>query len=153
MTLKIGDKAPDFTLKSDSGKDISLSSFRGKKVILYFYPADDTAGCTKQACGFRDNYAAIQKADAVVLGVSPDSVESHVKFIKKYHLNFPLLSDPDHAVADSYGAWGEKTSFGKTYEGLIRSHAVIDPKGKIADIQIGIKPDASVEQAVKSVSL
>lgn len=153
MTLKIGDKAPDFTLKSDSGKDISLSSFRGKKVILYFYPADDTAGCTKQACGFRDNYAAIQKADAVVLGVSPDTVESHVKFIKKYHLNFPLLSDPDHAVADSYGAWGEKTSFGKTYEGLIRSHAVIDPKGKIADIQIGIKPDASVEQAVKSVSL
>lgn len=152
MTLKIGDKAPDFTLKSDSGKDITLSSFRGKKVILYFYPADDTAGCTKQACGFRDNYDAIQKAGAVVLGVSPDSVESHVKFIKKYHLNFPLLSDPNHVVADSYGAWGEKSSFGKTYEGLIRSHAVIDPDGKIADIQIGIKPDASVEQAVAHVT-
>lgn len=152
MTLKIGDKAPDFTLASDSGQDVKLSSFRGKKVILYFYPADDTAGCTKQACGFRDNYDAIQNAGAVVLGVSPDSVESHVKFIKKYHLNFPLLSDPDHKVADSYGAWGEKTSFGKTYEGLIRSHAVIDPNGKIADIQIGIKPDASVEQAVARVT-
>ncbi len=152
MTLKIGDKAPDFKLKSDSGQDVTLSSFKGKKVILYFYPADDTAGCTKQACGFRDNYDAIQKAGAVVLGVSPDTVESHIKFIKKYQLNFPLLSDPDHAVAGSYGAWGEKTSFGVTREGLIRSHAIIDPQGKIADIQIGIKPDASVESAVNSVT-
>lgn len=151
MPLKIGDRAPDFKLKSDSGQDVTLSSFKGKKVILYFYPADDTPGCTKQACGFRDNYAAIQKADSVVLGVSPDSVASHVKFINKYHLNFPLLSDPDHVVAESYGAWGEKTTFGRTYEGLIRSHAVIDPQGKIADIQIGVKPDASVELAVNHV--
>ena len=152
MALAISDKAPDFKLASDSGEIVSLSDFKGKNVILYFYPQDDTPGCTKQARGFRDNFSTIQRADAVVLGVSPDSVASHVKFKKKEHLPFPLLSDPDHAVADMYGAWGEKTSFGRTYVGLIRSHAVIDEKGRIADIQIGIKPDASVEQAVASVT-
>jgi peroxiredoxin Q/BCP len=151
MSLKIGDRAPDFELVSDTGEKVKLSDYRGKKVILYFYPKDDTPGCTRQACGFRDNYKAIQASDAVVLGVSPDSVKSHVKFKQKEKLPFPLLSDPDHAVADTYGAWGEKSMYGKTYMGLIRSHAVIDPKGKIADIQIGIKPEASVEQAVDKV--
>jgi peroxiredoxin Q/BCP len=151
MSLKIGDRAPDFELVSDTGEKVKLSDYRGKKVILYFYPKDDTPGCTRQACGFRDNYKAIQASDAVVLGVSPDSVKSHVKFKQKEKLPFPLLSDPDHAVADTYGAWGEKSMHGKTYMGLIRSHAVIDPKGKIADIQIGIKPEASVEQAVDKV--
>lgn len=152
MALAIGDKAPNFSLASDTGEIVSLSDFKGKKVILYFYPQDDTPGCTKQACGFRDNYATIQRADAVVLGVSPDSVASHVKFKKKENLPFPLLSDPDHAVADTYGAWGEKTNYGRTYIGLIRSHVIIDEKGKIADIQIGIKPEASVSQAVEAVS-
>lgn len=152
MALAVGDKAPDFKLTSDSGEVVSLADFRGKKVILYFYPKDDTPGCTKQACGFRDNYKAIQRADAVVLGVSPDSVASHVKFKKKEKLPFSLLSDPDHKVADTYGAWGEKTNYGRTYMGLIRSHVVIDEKGRIADIQIGIKPEASVTQAVESVS-
>lgn len=152
MSLKIGDKAPDFKLKSDTNQDVKLSSFRGKKVILYFYPADDTPGCTKQACDFRDNYAIITNADAVVLGVSPDSVESHVKFVKKYHLNFPLLSDPDHKVADMYGAWGSKTSFGKTYEGLIRTHVVIDEKGKITDIRVGVKAKESAALAVEKLT-
>lgn len=152
MTLKIGDQAPDFKLKSDSGQDVKLSSFRGKKVILYFYPEDDTAGCTQQACDFRDNYALIHNADAVVLGVSPDSIESHVKFIKKYNLNFPLLSDPDHKVADMYGAWGEKNSFGKKYTGLIRTHVVIDEKGKITDIRVGVKAKESAALAVEKLT-
>lgn len=152
MALAVGDKAPDFKLTSDSGEVVSLADFRGKQVILYFYPKDDTPGCTKQACGFRDNYKTIQRADAVVLGVSPDSVASHIKFKKKEKLPFPLLSDPDHKVAEIYGAWGEKTNYGRTYTGLIRSHVVIDEKGKIADIQIGIKPEASVTRAVASVT-
>lgn len=135
MPLEIGDKAPDFELKSDSGEKVKLSSLRGKKVILYFYPADDTPGCTTQACDFRDNFAALQGADAVVLGVSPDSVETHVKFKKKYDLNFALLSDPDHKVAERYGAWGEKNNYGKKYIGLIRSHFVIDEKGKLLDVR------------------
>lgn len=152
MALQIGDNAPDFKLKSDSGETIKLSSFRGKKVILYFYPEDDTPGCTKQACGFRDNFAAIHEAGAVVLGVSPDSVESHVKFKEKYHLNFPLLSDPDHSVAEQYGAWGEKNNYGRKYTGLIRSHVVIDPKGKIVDIRNGVKAEVSVKLAVEKVA-
>lgn len=152
MALQIGDKAPDFALKSDSGETVKLSQFRGKQVILYFYPADDTPGCTKQACGFRDNYAALAQAGAVVLGVSPDSVESHVKFKEKYHLNFPLLSDPDHKVAEMYGAWGEKNNYGRKYVGLIRSHAVIDPKGKITDIRNGVKAEQSVKLAVEHVT-
>jgi peroxiredoxin Q/BCP len=152
MTLKIGDTAPDFELESDSGAKVKLSDFRGKKVILYFYPKDDTPGCTKQACGFRDNYARIQSSDAVVLGVSPDSVKSHVKFKNKEKLPFPLLSDPDHVVTEKYGAWGEKSMYGRKFMGVIRSHVVIDPNGKIADIQLNVKPEASVDLAVKQVS-
>ena|SRR5258708_38442292 len=152
MALKIGDKAPNFNLKSDSGEMVKLSSLRGKQVILYFYPEDDTPGCTKQACGFRDNYSAIQKAGAVVLGVSPDDIPSHIKFKEKFHLNFPLLSDPDHAIAEQYGAWGEKNNHGKKYTGLIRSHVVIDPHGKITDIRNGIKAEDSVRLATEAVT-
>lgn len=151
MALEVGDKAPDFKLKSDSGETIKLSSFKGKKVILYFYPADDTPGCTKQACDFRDNFTALQHADAVVLGVSPDSVESHVKFKQKYDLNFPLLSDPDHQVAESYGAWGEKNNYGKKYIGLIRSHFVIDEKGKLLDIRRKVSAKDSMRLALQAL--
>lgn len=151
MALEIGDKAPDFKLKSDSGETVKLSSFKGKKVVLYFYPADDTPGCTKQACDFRDNFSALQGADAVVLGVSPDSVESHVKFKKKYDLNFPLLSDPDHKVAETYGAWGEKNNYGKVYIGLIRSHFVIDEKGKLIDIRRRVSAKDSVRLALEAL--
>ena len=152
MALKIGARAPDFKLLNERGEQIKLSSFKGKRVILYFYPKDDTPGCTKQACGFRDNYATIQNADALVLGISPDSVESHAKFIKKYSLPFTLLSDSDHVVAEKYGAWGEKSMYGKKYMGIIRSHIVIDENGKIADIQIGIKPEDSVNSAVSHIT-
>lgn len=152
MALIIGDKAPDFRLKSDEGGEVKLSALKGKKVVLFFYPEDDTPGCTKQACGFRDQHAPIKEAGAVVLGISPDSIESHVKFKNKFHLNFPLLSDPDHAVADKYGAWGEKNNYGRKYVGLIRSVVVIDEKGKIVEIRNGIKPEASVALAVETVT-
>ncbi len=151
MTVKIGETAPDFKLTSDSGQEIQLSALRGKKVILYFYPKDDTPGCTRQACGFRDNYPAVQRADAIVLGISPDSVDKHTRFKTKYKLPFPLLADPEHRVIERYGAWGEKSTFGRKYMGVIRSHVVIDERGKIADVQIGVKPEQSVKLAVEKV--
>ncbi len=128
--LQQGDPAPDFTLRSDASEQVSLSDFRGRPVVLYFYPADDTPGCTAQACGFRDDWAAYEEHGAVVLGVSPDDVDSHVRFRDKYGLPFPLLADPDHRVADRYGAWGEKNYRGKTYVGIIRSAFVIDADGR-----------------------
>jgi len=152
MGLKVGDTAPDFTLMSDSREPVTLSSFRGKQVILFFYPKDDTPGCARQACGFRDNFPAIEAANGVVLGISPDSVESHIKFKKKQRLQYPLLSDPDHAVISKYSAWGEKNNFGRKYMGVIRSHVVVDEDGKIADIHIKIKPEDSVEAAVDKVT-
>lgn len=152
MALEIGDSAPDFKLQSDSGETVKLSQFKGKKVVLYFYPEDDTPGCTKQACDFRDNFAAMQGADTVVLGVSPDSVESHVKFKKKYDLNFPLLADPDHKVAELYGAWGEKNNYGRTYIGLIRSHFVIDEQGKLIDVRRRVSAKDSVRLALKALN-
>lgn len=153
MALEIGAKAPDFKLKSDSGETVKLSQFKGKKVILYFYPEDDTPGCTKQACDFRDNFSALQGADAVVLGVSPDSVESHVKFKKKFDLNFPLLSDPDHKVAEMYGAWGEKNNYGRIYIGLIRSHFVIDEKGKLIDVRRRVSAKDSMRLALQALQV
>ena len=153
MALEIGAKAPDFKLKSDSGETVKLSQFKGKKVVLYFYPEDDTPGCTKQACDFRDNFSALQGADAVVLGVSPDSVESHVKFKKKFDLNFPLLSDPDHKVAEMYGAWGEKNNYGRIYIGLIRSHFVIDEKGKLIDVRRRVSAKDSMRLALQALQV
>jgi len=129
--LKVGDKAPEFTLESDSGNQVSLSDFKGKKVVLYFYPKDNTSGCTKEACSFRDNLEPISAQNTVVLGVSKDSIKSHQNFINKYELNFPLLSDPDAKVCEAYGAWGEKKMYGKTYMGIKRMTFIINEEGNI----------------------
>ena len=131
MAIEEGGKAPAFTLKDADGGKVALKDFAGKDVILYFYPRDDTPGCTKEACGFRDVWKKIQKHDAVVLGVSPDSPETHQKFAKKYQLPFPLLSDPDKKVMEKYGAWGEKLLYGKKTTGVIRSTAWIGPGGRV----------------------
>lgn len=146
--LKVGDPAPDFTLTSAEGEEVSLSDFRGQRVILFFYPKAATSGCTRQACGFRDNLPRIETANATVVGVSPDGPEALAQWKKKEGFTYPLLSDPDHAVTEQYGAWGEKTSFGRTYEGVIRSHVVIDEEGRLADVQINVSPEESVERAV-----
>ena len=149
--LHVGDQAPDFALPSDTGETVRLSDFRGTRVVLYFYPKDNTSGCTKQACGFRDAYPAIRARDAVVLGVSPDSQASHERFKSKHELPFTLLVDEDHAVATRYGAWGEKKMYGKTYFGVIRSHFVIGPDGRLEDVQVKVSPANSVARALASV--
>jgi peroxiredoxin Q/BCP len=131
--LSPGDKAPAFKLEGDDGKLHSLSEFAGKTLILYFYPKDNTPGCTTEACDFRDESAALAKKKAVVVGVSPDSIASHGKFRDKHGLNFLLLSDPEHKVAEAYGAWGDKVLYGRKFKGLIRSTFVIDAKGKIVE--------------------
>ena len=123
--------APDFTLPADDGREVSLEDYRGRKVVLYFYPKDDTPGCTTEACGFRDDYGYILAAGAAVLGVSPDPVKSHVKFKIKFSLPFALLSDPDHRVAEMYEAWGQKKMYGKDYEGILRTTYIIDENGTI----------------------
>lgn len=150
--LTIGDIAPEFEAMTDTDATIKLSDYRGQRVILYFYPKDDTSGCTKQACGFRDNYPTIEEADAVVLGVSPDGVKSHQKFKTKYDLPFTLLVDEDHSIAEKYGVWGEKKMYGRSYMGVIRSHFLIDEEGLIADAQYKISPTKSVDQALKSLA-
>jgi peroxiredoxin Q/BCP len=127
-----GDLAPDFTLPADDGSTVTLSELRGSRVILYFYPKDDTSGCTAQACEFRDSLPAIEEKGARVLGVSPDPVRSHQKFKSKYDLNFPLLADEDHQVAEAYGVWKEKSMYGRTYWGIERSTFLIDEEGRIA---------------------
>jgi peroxiredoxin Q/BCP len=131
MPVEEGKKAPAFTLSDATGRKVSLTDFAGRDVILYFYPKDDTPGCTKEACGFRDAWSEIKRRKAVVLGVSPDGAESHQKFIDEYDLPFPLLSDPDHKVMTKYGAWGEKTMYGKKTVGVIRSTVWIGPDGKV----------------------
>lgn len=138
--LREGDTAPDFTLHSDAGDEVTLSSLRGSPVVLYFYPKDDTTGCTTQACGIRDAYGEFERAGAVVLGVSPDSVARHVDFRDKYGLPFTLLSDPDHEVAERYGVWAEKKYMGRTYMGIDRSTFVIAPDGTIAKAMRRVKP-------------
>jgi peroxiredoxin Q/BCP len=132
--LQEGIQAPDFTLPADGGGEVTLSDYRGKKVVLYFYPKDNTSGCTTEACNFRDDYSEITAAGAVVLGVSPDSIKSHDGFKLKHSLPFALLSDPDHTVAEMYGAWGEKKMYGKTYMGIIRSTYVINEEGTIIKV-------------------
>lgn len=149
--LQVGDVAPDFTAVTDSGATVSLGDYRGKRVVLYFYPKDDTPGCTTQACGFRDNYPVIEEKNAVVLGVSPDSAKSHQKFKTKFDLPFTLLVDEDHAIAEAYGVWAEKSMYGKKYMGIERSHFVIDENGKIADAQVKIKPEDSVAKAIAAL--
>ncbi len=149
--LKIGDKAPDFSLKDETGQTIKLSDFKGQRVIVYFYPKDDTTGCTAQACGFRDAYVDIEEKNAVVLGISPQDEKSHTKFRTKYKLPFHLLVDIDHKVADAYGVWGQKSLYGRKYMGIIRSHFVVDEQGKLADIQFKVTPQESVKRAVAAL--
>lgn len=149
--LKNGDLAPEFELPTDSGTTLKLSDLRGKRVVLYFYPKDDTSGCTTQACGFRDAYPQIEERNAVVLGVSPDGVKSHQKFKTKYDLPFVLLADEEHQVAEAYGVWVEKSMYGKQYMGISRSHFVIDEQGRIVDAQAKISPTDSVEMALAAI--
>lgn len=148
-TLNVGDLAPEFELPADNGATIRLSDFRGKRVVLYFYPKDDTPGCTTQACGFRDAYPKIEEQNAVVIGVSPDSVASHQKFKTKFDLPFLLVADEQHSLAEAYGVWGEKSMYGKKYMGVTRSHFIIDENGYLIDVQGKISPADSVSGALK----
>jgi thioredoxin-dependent peroxiredoxin len=150
--LQAGDQAPEFEAVTDTGQRVKLSDYRGKRVVLYFYPKDDTPGCTTQACDFRDRYPAIEERNAVVLGVSPDDEKSHVKFKSKFNLPFTLLVDEDHAIADAYGVWGEKSMYGKTYMGIVRSNFVIDETGKIIKTLYNIKPADSAEEALAALA-
>ncbi len=149
--LEPGDRAPGFALESDSGERVTLNRFRGRTVVLYFYPKDDTSGCTTEACEFRDHWKAVQEAGAVVLGVSPDSVASHRKFKAKHRLPFPLLSDPDHRVAEAYGAWGEKTLYGRKYQGILRTTFLIDRDGRIARIFPRVKPKGHASEVLAAL--
>jgi peroxiredoxin Q/BCP len=146
-----GKKAPAFTLASSEGKDVSLDDFKGKKVILYFYPRDNTPGCTREAQAFRDALPKIKRKNAVVLGVSRDSVASHCGFRDNHDLNFPLLSDPDGRVVRAYGAWGEKNMYGKKTEGLIRTTVIIGPDGKVERVFPKVKVDGHVEKVLEAL--
>ncbi len=149
--LKEGAKAPAFTLTDDAGKTVKLSDFAGKTLVLYFYPKADTPGCTREACDFRDQLAVFKKRKAVVVGVSKDQVPALVKFKEKYQLPFPLLSDPDHAVQEAYGAWGKKTLYGKVVEGSIRSTVIIGPDGKVVRHFPKVKVDGHAEQVLEAL--
>ena len=149
--LNVGAMAPEFTAITESGETVTLRDYRGKRVVIYFYPKDDTPGCTTQACGFRDNYPVIEEKNAVVLGVSPDSAKSHTKFKTKFNLPFTLLVDEDHAIAEAYGVWVEKSMYGKKYMGVERSHFVIDEQGVLVDAQVKVKPDDSVARALAAL--
>jgi len=149
--IEEGQPAPDFELPSDTGETVRLSELRGKPVVLYFYPKDDTPGCTTQACGIRDAYGEFERAGAVVLGVSPDDEASHVKFKEKYGLPFTLLADADHEVAEQYGVWGEKTYAGRTYMGVFRSTFVIAADGSVARIMHNVKPDSHADDVLAAL--
>jgi peroxiredoxin Q/BCP len=138
--VEAGSPAPPFALPSGDGDTVALSDLRGRQVVLYFYPKDDTPGCTTQACDLRDSWRAIQEAGAVVLGVSPDGPDSHGRFAHKFQLPFPLLADEDHAVAEAYGAWGEKSMYGRTYMGIIRSTVIIDGEGIVSHVFPRVRP-------------
>jgi thioredoxin-dependent peroxiredoxin len=144
-----GERAPDFTLTSDAGDTVKLSDLRGKQVVLYFYPKDDTPGCTTQACGIRDLYGEFEREGAVVLGVSPDDERSHVKFKQKFDLPFTLLADTDHAVAEEYGVWGEKSFAGKKYVGISRSTFVIAEDGSVKRAMLGVKPATHADEVLE----
>jgi len=150
--IKVGQKAPDFTLLDDTGEKVKLSDYKGKKVVLYFYPKDDTPGCTTEACNFRDGFAEIKKRGAIVLGVSADSVDSHKKFKNKFELNFPLLSDPDKKMIEGYGVWKEKSMYGKKYMGIERTTFVIDAQGKISHIFPKVKVADHYDEVVEALA-
>ena len=147
-----GQEAPDFELTSDAGERVRLSQLRGQPVVLYFYPKDDTPGCTAQACGIRDSYDDFEQRGAVVLGVSPDEESSHVTFKQKYGLPFTLLADPDHEVAEQYGVWGERKYMGKTYMGVERSTFLIDENGRIAKVMRRVKPDTHAAEVLEALA-
>ena len=146
-----GEMAPDFELQSDSGETVRLEDYRGRRVVLYFYPRDNTSGCTKEACGFRDRLPEIEARGAVVLGVSPDGIKSHERFRDKHDLNFPLLADPDHSVAAAFGAWGKKKMYGKEYEGILRSTFVIGPDGRVESVYAKVKPAEHADQVLQDL--
>lgn len=150
--LKVGSKAPDFTALTDTGEKLKLSSLKGRKVVLYFYPKADTPGCTKEACGFRDEMPSFAGADAVILGVSPDPVKAVAKFKQKYSLPFTLLADEDHAVAGKYGVWVEKSMYGKTYMGVARTTFVINAEGKIAAIFPKVKVEGHTAEVLAALA-
>ena len=147
--IKIGDQAPDFETVNDKQEKVRLSDFRGKKVVLYFYPRDETRGCTIQACGFRDVYAQVEEKNAIVLGVSPDNVESHQGFRDHHGLPFPLLVDEDKKIAETYGVWQERERDGQKSMGIARSHFIIDEQGKVVDVQYNVAAEASPELSIK----
>jgi len=152
MSLNIGTMAPNFTSNVDGGGEVNLSDYSGKKVVLYFYPKDDTSGCTKQACGFKDNMERITTTGAVVLGVSPDSVNSHNKFRDKYDLNFNLVSDETKEIATNYGVWVEKSMYGKKYMGVERTTFIIDEKGEIVKVYSKVKVDGHIEKVIEDLN-
>lgn len=147
--LEKGTKAPDFTLFDKDGNEVSLSDFSGKKIVLYFYPKDNTPGCTRQACAFAESFEKFKELDAVVIGISKDSVSSHVKFAEKYSLPFVLLSDPEHKVIEAFGAWQEKKNYGKTYFGTVRSTFIIDENGMIEKVMPKVKPDTNAAEILE----
>ncbi len=148
---KPGDPAPAFALTADDGRTVRLSDLQGRPVVLYFYPKDDTPGCTKEACSFRDAWADVEDTGAAVLGVSPDGGASHQRFRRKYQLPFPLLSDPDHGVAEAYGAWGEKSMYGKKYRGMLRTTLVIDGTGTVRRVFERVKPEGHAQEVLAAI--
>ena len=151
MPLRPGDEAPDFTLTDADGREVSLSDFRGQPVIIYFYPKDDTPGCTTQACDIRDSWAEFEQFGAAVLGISPDSERSHQRFRAKYDLPHTLLSDPDHTVLIAYGAWGPRTAYGRTFDGVTRSTVLVAPDGKVAAVWPKVKASQHAEQVLTAL--
>lgn len=151
LTLKPGDKAPTFTAQTHESKTVSLEDFRGKPVILYFYPRDDTPGCTKEACGFRDAFSEFKRKGAVILGVSTDSAKSHGKFASKFQLPFTLLADEDKRIVQAYGVWGEKRFMGRKYQGTHRVTFLIGPDGTIKQIWPGVKPDQHAREVLSAI--
>jgi thioredoxin-dependent peroxiredoxin len=150
--VKEGATAPAFKTTDENGGTVSLKDLRGQKVVLYFYPKDDTPGCTKEACSFRDAFSKFKKRDIKILGVSPDSEKSHQKFVTKYKLPFTLLADTDHSIADTYGVWGEKKFMGRTYMGIHRTTFLIDEKGKIKKIFEKVKPEDHADEVLEAFS-
>ncbi len=153
MELQKGDLAPEFKLQDQDGNWHHLADYKGKKLVLYFYPRDNTPGCTKEACNFRDNIASFNRGNTVVIGVSADSISSHAKFHKKYELPFTLLADPEHSMLEAYGVWQEKTFMGKKHMGIVRTTFILDEDGKILEIYKKVKPEVHAQEIIKLLGL